>query len=79
MGIPAGIKSLSGDGDGEEVLPMSLHGDGDGDGGNLLPRGQDGAVTLDEEFPIDISSAEDTWSVRGRLPLRLRGLLQQNV
>ena len=38
MGIPAGIKSLSGDGDGEEVLPMSLH--GDGDGGNLPPWGQ---------------------------------------
>ena len=36
MGIPAGIKSPSGDGDGEEVLPMSLH--GDGDGGNLPPR-----------------------------------------
>jgi len=39
MGIPAGIKSPSGDGDGEEVLPMSIHGDGDGDRGNLPPRG----------------------------------------
>jgi len=38
MGIPAGIKSRSGDGDREEVLPMSLH--GDGDGGNLPPRGR---------------------------------------
>ena len=38
MGIPAGIKFPSGDGDGEEVLPVSLH--GDGDGGNLPPRGR---------------------------------------
>jgi len=36
MGIPAGIKSPSGDGDGEEVLPMSLHGDGE----NLPLRGR---------------------------------------
>ena len=39
MGIPVGIKSPSRDRDGEEVLPMSLHGDGDGDGGNLPPWG----------------------------------------
>jgi len=38
MGILAGIKSPSGDMDGEEVLPVSLH--GDGDRGNFPPRGQ---------------------------------------
>ena len=38
IGIPEGIKSPSWDGDGEEVLPVSLHGDGDGE--NLPPRGR---------------------------------------
>jgi hypothetical protein len=34
MGIPAGIKSLSGNGDGEEMLPATLHRDEDG---GILP------------------------------------------
>ena len=43
MGIPAEIKSPSGDRDGEEVLPVSLHGDGE-----ISPHGDgDGAVTPD--------------------------------
>ena len=56
MGIPAGIKSPSGDGDGEEVLPVSLHGDGDGDGGNFPPRGRGWGSNPDGEFSVDISS-----------------------
>ena len=44
MGIPAGIKSPSGDGDGKEVLPVSLHGD------------RDVAVIPDGEFSVDIST-----------------------
>jgi len=53
MRIPAGIKSPSGDENGEEVLPTSLH--GNGDGGNLPPRGRGWGSNPDGEFPVDIS------------------------
>ena len=54
MGISARIKSPSRDGDGEEMLPMSLH--GDGDGGNLSLQGREWGNNPDREFPVDISS-----------------------
>ena len=56
MGIPVGIKSLSGDRDGEEVLLMSLH--EDGNGGNLPPRGRGWGGNPDEKFPVDIASQQ---------------------
>jgi len=38
MDIPAGIKSPAGNGDGEEMFSVDVHGDGDGE--NLAPRGR---------------------------------------
>ena len=37
-GIPTGIKSPTGNGDGEEMFPVNVHGDGDGE--NSSPRGR---------------------------------------
>ncbi|CAD6252790.1 unnamed protein product [Miscanthus lutarioriparius] len=62
MRIPVGIKSPSGDRDGKEVLPVSLHGDGDGDGDerNLPLRGRGWGSNPDGEFSVDISSGAFT-------------------
>jgi hypothetical protein len=47
-----GIKSSSGDGDGEEVLPASLH--GDEDGGNLPPWGRGWGSNPRRGIPVEI-------------------------
>jgi hypothetical protein len=52
MGIPAGIKSPAGNGDGEEMSPVDVHEDGDGE--NSPPRGRGWWLILRRGIPLAI-------------------------